>query len=60
MLEFYKNASDVVQGEEIAWKGNVFNPVMLENIDKWKNQLQNYEVQNIEYVLSNEIKNRIK
>ncbi len=56
MVEFYKSSADVVQGEEISWKQNCFNPVMLQNIDKWKNELSEEQIKSIELVLDNEMK----
>ena len=56
MLEFYKNSFEVVQGSEVLWKENLFNPIMLENIDKWKNELSIEEIQLIEFLLSKEMK----
>ncbi len=55
MVEFYKSAGDVVQGEEVSWKQNCFNPVMLQNIDKWKDQLSEKQISIIEFVLSSEM-----
>ena len=56
MIEFYKTSGDVVQGEEISWKQNCFNPVMLQNIDKWKNDLTEEQIKDIEFVLEDEMK----
>ena len=56
MIEFYKTSGDVVQGEEISWKQNCFNPVMLQNIDKWKNELSEEQIKDIEFVLEDEMK----
>lgn len=56
MIEFYKSSGDVVQGEEISWKQNCFNPVMLQNIDKWKNELSEEQIKDIEFVLEDEMK----
>lgn len=56
MIEFYKSSGDVVQGEEISWKQNCFNPVMLQNIDKWKNELSEAQIKDIEFVLEDEMK----
>jgi len=55
MVEFYKSANEVVQGEELSWKQNVFNPVMLENIDKWKHELTQDQIQMIELMLDSEM-----
>jgi len=55
MLEFYKKANEVVQGEELSWKQNVFNPVMPENIDKWKQELSKDQIMMIEFILNNEM-----
>lgn len=55
MVEFYKSADEVVQGEELLWKQNCFNPVMLQNINKWKNELSKDKIKLIEYVLKREM-----
>lgn len=55
MIEFYKNAGELVQEKELSWKENCFNPVMMENIDKWKKELTQEQVGLIEYVLSDEM-----
>ncbi len=55
MIEFYKSAGDVVQGEEILWKQNCFSPVMVQNIDKWKQELTEEQIKAIEFILSNEM-----
>jgi hypothetical protein len=55
MIEFYKSSADVVQGEEISWKQNCFNPVMLQNIDKWKDELSEEQIKDIEFVLDSEM-----
>ena len=55
MLEYYKNSSEVVMGEEISWKEDVFNPILIRNIDKWKDNLSNNDVKLIEFTLSDEM-----
>jgi hypothetical protein len=55
MVEFYKSAGDVVQGKEVLWKQNCFNPIMLQNIDKWKKHLTEKQIDIIEFVLCSEM-----
>lgn len=55
MIEFYRSASDIVQGNELSWKNNLFNPLMKDNIDKWKKVLSKNQKTLIEYVLEKEM-----
>ena len=56
MLEFFKSAGDVVKGEEISWKENLYKPIMKENIDKWKNEMNEKTTTIIEKSLLTEMK----
>jgi len=51
MLSFFKHSDEVVKGKEKRWKGNLYKPVMQENINKWKNSLTEGQIQLIESAL---------
>jgi len=51
MLEFFKSADDVVKGEEKSWKENLYKPVMKENIDKYKSEIDQKTIERIEKAL---------
>lgn len=56
MLEFFKSADDVVKGEEKSWKENLYKPVMSENIDKYKTELDSAIILKIEKALYPQMK----
>ena len=56
MLDFFKSADDVVKGEEISWKENLYKPIMKKNIDKWKNEMNEKTTTIIEKSLFTEMK----
>lgn len=51
MLNYFKSANEVVKGKEKAWKENVYKPIMTENTEKWKKELNTQTIQKIEKVL---------
>jgi len=36
MLNFYKGAGEIVNIDELSWKGNLFKPILQENVDNWR------------------------
>ena len=44
MLEYYQKADEVIVGEEIEWKKNLYRPIMKGNVDKWKNELTSNQI----------------
>ena len=56
MLEYYQKADEVIVGEEIEWKKNLYRPIMKGNVDKWKNELTSNQIKTIEVVLGKEMK----
>ncbi|MCF7914823.1 MAG: sulfotransferase [Spirochaetaceae bacterium] len=58
MLEYFKHSDEVVTGNEKSWKANVYNPVMKENISKWKSQLSTRNRNQIEAALYPEMRSR--
>jgi hypothetical protein len=55
MINFFQNSNEIVQGKEREWKENIFKPIMIENINKWKLSLSKRQIEVIELLLSNEM-----
>ncbi len=55
MLEFFRSSDEVVKGEEMNWKENLYHPVMTENIDKWRRELSEQQRRRIESALDPEM-----
>ncbi len=50
MMNYAQKANEVVKGKELAWKENVFKPVMRDNVNKWKKALSKRQVIAIETI----------
>lgn len=50
MLNYYKNASDIIKGDEVKWKEKCFKPVDKTNLNKWKQKLSKENVFNIQEI----------
>jgi len=55
MLNYFNSANEVVKGKEKAWKENVYKPIMSENTEKWKKELNPKTIAKIEKALYNEM-----
>jgi hypothetical protein len=52
MLQYNKNAKEIVKNEETEWKSNIFKPVISSNKNKWMSQLKKTQVFQIEFLCS--------
>jgi len=52
MVEYHKNAGELIADDERAWKENVFKPVVKNNTDKWKTGLSSFQIALVQQVVT--------
>lgn len=55
MIRFSKTANEIVKKDEKLWKNNLFNPVIIRNISKWKYEMNLVDISIIEKCLFKEM-----
>lgn len=55
MISFSNVAHEIVEKEELSWKNNLFNSIMIKNIDKWKDEMNFADISTIEKCLFKEM-----
>jgi hypothetical protein len=50
MLEFSSSAKQLVAEDEKDWKGNITGPLLSDNLEKWRNELERRKIVRIENI----------